>query len=91
MFDHEAINKITEETYSFPVLKGKVDKLRLSDGIVVTAWSIEELQRILNIMDEVMKNECNKEVNKQTTKILMHSQNVENPIRITMETMFSRR
>ena len=44
----------------------KVDMLRFADDIAVTAESNEDLQKILDTMDQVMKNE----INEQKAKVL---------------------
>ena len=64
LYVQEAIDRVREDTHLGVNINGeKVDMLSFADDIAVTAESNEDLQKILDTMEQIMKNEFNMKIN----------------------------
>ena len=76
VYVQEAINRIREEIQVGINIHGeKIDMLRYADDIAITTENEGDLQNILQVMNNIMRNEFNMKMNRKKTKILVCSRN----------------
>ncbi|KAI5718650.1 hypothetical protein M8J77_024598 [Diaphorina citri] len=78
VYVQEAINHIKEDTNVGIKIHGeKIDMLRFADDIAIITENENDLQRILERMNTIMKTKYNMRMNRTKTKVLVCSRNTE--------------
>jgi hypothetical protein len=79
------LNEVREKMDVGVTIRGeKIDMLHFADDIVVLVENKDELERFLNEMDTVLKENYSRDVNRSKTKVMVCGKNVKETLKMRL-------